>query len=141
MDLELREIFFADNEDIATKKQAELDSMISNQMEKFDNMEKPSSDLKIQNQTTIEDSMAYEFRIFRGHLLMHLIKKLCPKEAKKARYRPTSTKWSTMAENYAEADFIKATKKFNVCKNSAQMMKIFQSFGTVSLSENPEPLS
>ncbi|MCJ1427910.1 hypothetical protein MMC29_005816 [Sticta canariensis] len=53
------------------------------------------------------------FRICRGNLLIDLIKKLLPEEAKKSGPRPTSTRWSTMAENYAEADFKQATQNFD----------------------------
>ena len=72
---------------------------------------------------------------------MDLIKKLLPKKAKKARRRLTIASWSTMAKSYAEADFKKATQNFDVRNDSAQMMRIFQSFRSVRLSENPKPLS
>ena len=106
---------------------AENKSTISSLMEKFNAMETRSNDK--------------QFRMCRGNLLMDLIKKLLPKEAQKAGPRPNGTRWSTLAENYAEVDFKKATRNFNVCNDSAQMMQVFQSFGTVSLSENLKHLS
>ncbi|MCJ1423492.1 hypothetical protein MMC29_001376 [Sticta canariensis] len=154
-----------ENQSTISNLMAENQSIISNLMEKFDTREAENrsniSNLMVENQSTIsslmekfnamhtnmngqvqivtEDSIArndVQFRMCRGNLLMDLIKKLLPKEAKKSGHRPNSTRWTTMAENYAEADFKKATQNFNVCNDSAQMMQVFQSFGTFVRERN-----
>lgn len=78
----------------------------------------------------------YLFKIFRGNLLMDLIKKLLPEEVNKATPRSTKTKWTTLAENFGEDDFKKATRDYNVSKDSAKVMEVFKGFHLVSLVEN-----
>ena len=80
----------------------------------------------------------YLFKIFRGNLLMDLIKKLLPEEVNKATPRSAKTKWTTLAENFGENDFKKATRDYNVSKDSAQVMELFKGFHLVSLVEKPK---
>ncbi|MCJ1422854.1 hypothetical protein MMC29_000734 [Sticta canariensis] len=85
------------------------------------------------------DSIArydFQFTIFRGNILLDLIRKLHPDEAKKAGHRASGTRWSTIAGNYAEADFKEATKNYDVCNDSAHMMEIFQKFGSFVQERN-----
>ena len=99
--------------------------------------------LEKQVQDTTNDSIArydYQFTIFRGNILLDLIRKLLPEEAKKAGHRASGTRWSTLAKNYEEDDFKRATKNFEVCNESAHMMEIFQNFGSVSLFGMPRAL-
>lgn len=96
------------------------------------------SNLKEAFRKESSDRDDYQFRIFRGNLLMDLMRKLFPDEAKKAAHQNTNPKWSSFAENLKEADFKKATKDFNVSEDSAQVMKVLQKFTVVSSLEIPE---
>ncbi|MCJ1429882.1 hypothetical protein MMC29_007797 [Sticta canariensis] len=99
-------------------------------------LETQIADFKRRSSFVCNEYQLRTFRICRGNLLMDLIKKLLPRKAKKARRRPTIARWSTMAKNYAEADFKKATQNFDVCNDSAHMMRILQGFGTFVAQRN-----
>lgn len=125
---------------IALKKQKKQNKDFT---EEISALKTHNSYMEKQVQDLTNDSIArydYQFTIFRGNILLDLIRKLLPEEAKQARHRATGIKGSTLAENYAEADFKEATKKFDVCNESAHMMEIFQKFGSVSLFGMPRAL-
>lgn len=91
-------------------------SEVANLKTEIFSLEKVVSNLKEAFRKELSDRDGFQFMVFRGNLLMDLMRKLLPDEARKAAHKNTNPRWSTFAENFKEADFKNATKDFNVSK-------------------------
>ena len=83
----------------------------------------------LENELSLHEDL---FDIFRGNLLVDLIKKQLPEEASNL------LNGRILLKNYKEANFKKATKNFDVSKHSAQVMEALENFQMVSLLKYPD---